>query len=405
MSTKIYEDNYCQYFGIGEYADLITAQKELESATHWETDVSTPNMLISALTPDTLAEAKSASSDRFSGIPEEILKDTLVHSGLVLHYEGKNVCLRECGMKSLLATIDINGGAIARASKPNLAGGLNYFIPGARTRSKVMLRAEKISAVLSMNYKYMPVTDLLAVCGELEKTFGPAAFLNGSVSHDLTTAQFEFPASAGKITAAYHSALESSGRRSADTLIPVVQFRTSDTSDEAAKIVTYLKFGPSRLMPIGGFSVKHIDPKKEKKATKHLSCMDKFKEEASLLFSKMQYDINDLIPRMLDVQISHPGNTFVGVCKYAGISQKWGGEIEEEIRSDFPDGSECSFLDLYERMTEVTAKAIRAGFHPSSQRVQALEEGITKVARHRESWKRYDLPGTVAWSQAASSLE
>ena len=127
--------------------------------------------------------------------------------------------------------------------------------------------------------------------------------------------------------------------------------------------------------------------------------MDKFREEAALLFSKMEYDIDTELPKMLDTKIDYPGNTFVGLCKYALIPQKWGGLVEEEVRMSYPDGSDCCFLDIYEALASCTAKAVEGGFEPFSQRVLDLEEGISKVLRNRSSWKKYDLPGTVAWSQ------
>lgn len=402
---KTFEDEFYQHFGPGEYHKLLAAQKQFEDATHWEEDIPTRQMQFTGFDCGPAGIDTAMSDPACSGISQEVLADTLKNSGLIVHYNGQNVCLRSCAMQSLTATIGISGPALGRADKVDLAGGLNCFIKSARDKSKVMIRANKISAVLSKNYKYMPISKLLAVCGDLERSFGFADFVNGSIAHNLTTAEFEFPESAAKITEAYNAALEDAGRSRSGTLIPVVQLRAADTCDEAAKMMTYLKFAPGKMMPIGGFSVKHINPRSTRKDGNRDTCMDKFRKEASLLFAKLEYDVQDLIPKMLEVRINYPGNAFIGLCKYAGIPQKWGGQIEEKIRSDFPDGSECCFLDLYEYMTEVTGCAIRDGYMPSSSRVLTLEEGIAKVARHREYWKRYDLPGTVAWSQTASSQE
>lgn len=57
------------------------------------------------------------------------------------------------------------------------------------------------------------------------------------------------------------------------------------------------------------------------------------------------------------------------------------------------------YLSLYEALTEVTAMAIRDGLTPYSSRVLDLEEGISKVSRNKAAWTKYDLPGTVAWTQ------
>lgn len=406
IEKKMHEDEYYQYFSSGEYGKLLSAQKEMEQTTIWEEGIATRDVRFTGFGFHTDEEIdRLLATPEFVGISREQMVDTMHNAGIIAHYNGKNVCVRSCAMQSLTATIKISGAAIGQSAKEDLADGMNAFIKCARDKSKVMIRAGKISAVLSQNYKYMPISDLLAVCTDLEHSFGYADFVGGSIAHNLTMAEFEFPESAAKITAAYNSALANAGKNPSGTLIPVVQFRAADTCDEASKMVTYLKFGPEKLMPIGGFSVKHVNPRQTSRSGQRDTCMEKFRKEASMLFSKMQNDIQELIPRMLEVKINHPGNCFIGLCKYAGIPQKWGGLIEENLRADFPDGSDCCFLDIYESMTEVTAKAIRDGYKPSSQRILNLEEGISKVARHREYWKRFDLPGTVAWSQTASAQE
>lgn len=262
-----------------------------------------------------------------------------------------------------------------------------------------MTRAGKISAVVSKQYEYMPISELLGICEELEDTFGVMFFRGGSIAHDLTTAAFAFPDVAPQITAAYNSVLTNAGRpNSKELLVPVVQFRASDTSSEAAKLTTILKMG-GQMVPIGGFKVPHVAPLEYDQNHNRISCIDKFRQEAGTLFSKFEYDIKDLLPRMLDTEIHYPGNCFVGLCKYTGIPQKWGGIIEENLRNDWPDHSSCSFLDVYEALTEVTALAIRDGLAPYSSRILDLEEGIAKVSRNKASWTKYDLPGTVAWGQ------
>lgn len=130
--------------------------------------------------------------------------------------------------------------------------------------------------------------------------------------------------------------------------------------------------------------------------------MEKFEKEAQLIYSRMEYDVNTLVPEMLETQISYPANTFVGLCKKARIPQKWGGEVEDEIRNDWPDGSKCTFLDVYEYLTSVTKKALEDN-SPHSQRLLDLEEDIARVAHNKALWTKYDLPGTVAWVQAVNN--
>lgn len=397
--NEMHKDDFFRSFSAGGYSDLKQAQHELEQQTSWEEDVT--DLVVTSVGEEQM-DVEIRLSDPRNSIPREILMDTFDNSGIMLNYAGKEACIRDCAMPSLLSTAGVSGLGISRVKKEQLSVGLTAFLTGCREKSQIMTRAGKVAAVLSSQYQYMPGTSLLRICDNLEHTFGPATFVCGAVTHSLTSAEFEFHASAAKITAAYNAALINAGKPANSTLVPVVQFRASDTSSEAAKLITYLKLGPAQLLPIGGIKVTHIPPL-EYINGRRMTCIEKFEQEADLLFAKMEYDVADLIPKMLATKIEHPRNTFIGLCKYAGIPQKWGGLIEEDIRSDWPDGSDCTFLDVYEEMTRATALAVKDGFLPHSKRVLDLEEGISKVARNRASWKKFDLPGTVAWSAAKLS--
>lgn len=391
---KMYEDCYVATFGCNNYAELKAEQKKLEAETSWETDVK--SMFLTAL--DSPMEALSKSTDPANSIPREILFDTAENTQMIINYHGKEVCLRDCAMPSLLTTAGISGSGVFRVKARERAAGLTAWLTGSREHSQIMTRAGKVSAILSSRYEYMPISEMLDVCDSLQDSFGPAEFIGGEVNHAMTVAQYRFPQSAKMATEAYNKALLAAGR-SSGTVIPVIEFRSSDTSGESATMLTYLQLKPGHLFPIGGgIKVPHIPPLEFDANGNRLSCMDKFKKETATLFAKLEYDIKELIPKMLDVKIDYPANTFIGLCKYALIPQKWGGLIEEELRSDWPDGSDCTFLDVYEAMTQATAYAIKDGLKPHSARILNLEEGISKVARNQHCWKKYDLPGTVAWS-------
>lgn len=396
---EIYQDEFYKGFqGDSEYDAMKQIQLELESHSEWERGIS--DFAVTAL--DNPMEVEIRMLEPTNTIPKEILLDTADNAGIMLVYEGREVCLRSCALPSLAATANISGTGISKAEKTKLAIGLTAFLSTARRNSQVLTRAGKVAAIVSADYEWMPISLLLNVCDNLQNQFGKAKFIGGSVSHSLTVAQYEYPEVSDAITDAYNSVLIAHGHSATKSLVPVIEFRASDTTGEAAKLLTYLKSG-SILYPLGGFKVVHIPPREYHDNGLRFTCMDKFEAEANTLFSKMEYDITDSLPRMLQTKIDHPGNCFVGLCGYANIPQKWGGRIEEEIRANYPDGSECCFLDIYEALASVTALAQEDGYESYSQRVLDLEEGICKVLRNRASWKKYDLPGTVAWSSAKAA--
>ncbi len=390
-----WKDDYFEGFGKGQFSELKVAQADLEQLSSWDEGVSD----LSVLPLENPMEVEIRALEPTNTIPKEVLLDTCDHAGIMLAYEGKEVCLRECAMPSLLNTTGISGLGVGRVNKYQLATGLTAFLSGSREKSKILHRAGKVAAVLSRQYEYMAISQLLDICGDLETTFGTMQFLHGAVSHAQTTAEFAFPDSEQSITAAYNSVMQSCGRATGGMITPIVQFRASDTSSGAAMLITYLRQPGNILLPLGTIKVSHTPPLEFDANGQRLTCMEKFRQEAGTVFSKMGYDIATLLPKMLDTPIHNPGNCFVGLCKYAGIPQKWGGLVEEDVRLDWEPGSDCTMLDIYESLARVTGLAIKDGFPPYSKRVLDLEEGILKVANNLPSWTKYDLPGTVAWSQ------
>lgn len=396
---KMYEDIYLASFGPNTYADMKAEQAKLEKETSWEHDIK--SMFLTPL--ETPLDAMAKVSQPTNTIPQDILMDTVENTQLIINYKGKEACLRDCAMSSLLTTAGYSGTGLSRITPQRQAECLTALLTGSRDKSQIMTRAGKVSAILSSRYEYMPISKLLDVCDTLQDSFGTAEFIGGEVNHAMTVAQYRFPQAAQSATAAYNAALATAGRTSGE-VVPVVEFRSSDTSGEAATLLPYLQLKPGHLFPIGeGIKVPHIPPLEFDANGNRLTCMDKFKQEADTLFAKLEYDIKVLVPKMLDVEIDYPANTFIGLCKYALIPQKWGGLIEEEVRNDWPDGSGCTFLDIYEALTQATAYAVKDGLKPHSARILNLEEGISKVARNQHCWKKYDLPGTVAWSTSVNN--
>lgn len=398
LTNTIYEDAYYLNFGRGEYPELRKAQKELENRTVWDSGVT--SMEITAM--DTPMEVEIRANNPSNTIPKSILLDTSENCGLMVIYNNKEECLRDCAMPSLLSTVDIRGSGVFRPEKPQQACALTALLTGCRNYSSVMKRAGKVAAIVSQKYEYMPIPALLDITDNLSQHLGTPVFISGCVSHSLTVAKFEYPDAATDVTNTYQAALAAHGRVMApgEQVIPVVEFRTSDTTGEAAKLLTYLQLAPGHLMPIGeGVRVNHVTPYEFDENGCRITAIQKFSKEAELLYSKLDYDLKVLVPAMLQTPIEYPANTFIGLCKKAQIPQKWGGVVEEEIRQDWPDHAGCTFLDVYEYLTSVTKLALEDNT-PHSERLLDLEEAIARIAHNRVLWTKYDAPGTVAWVQS-----
>ena len=400
-SNKLFEDAYYISFSRGEYPDLRKAQQALEDSTIWEENVAPP--AITAMDSPMAAEAYFNTPG--NTIPKEILLDTADNFGLMIAYNNKEACLRNCAYPSLLSTIEIRGLGLLKPEKYQQAIALTALLTGSRNYSSVMSRGGKVCAIVSPKYNHMPIPELLEITDHLDAYLGTPDFVSGCVSHALTVAKFEYPDAAKDVTDTYGKILATHGRSLApgEKLTPVVEFRSSDTTGEAAKLLTYLQISPGHLMPIGeGVRVNHVRPTDCDENGNRMTALEKFRQEAQLLYSRLDYDMKELFPAMLNTPIEYPVNTFIGLCKKAQIPQKWGGPVEEELRADWPDHSGCTFLDVYEYLTSTTKKALEENT-PHSERLLDLEEGIARIAHNRALWTKYDLPGTVAWVQAVNN--
>lgn len=387
---NMYKDEYMADYGAYDSFDaLVEGQKEMENASQWVQDV----RRMEVLPLDNPMEVELLANDPTNHIPKDVLLDTADNAGIMLSYNGQNYCLRDCAMPSLLNTAGISGLGVGRADKVNLATGLTAFLMGCRDRSTVLHRCGKVSAVLSSQYEIMPISTMLEICEELRNSFGAMSFQGGMISHALTVASFQFPEKAEQATATYTAVTGKTVR-----LTPCIQFRASDTSSMAATLI-YSLTGNDISLPLGTVKVAHIPPAERDANGNRVTCLAKFREEVQSIYSKMETDIPALLTDMDAHRIENPGNTFVGFCKYANIPQRWGGVVEETIRNDFPGRSGCSMLELFEYLCRITGMAVEDGNDPFSKRVLDLEEGILRIASNKAIWSRYDMPGTVAWSQ------
>lgn len=396
---EMYEDCYRKEFGEYDYTEFIREQQKLEDASEWIEGVR--DMRVIPMENPMSVELRAA--DPTNTIKKEILLDTADNAGLMVESLQATECLRDCAMPSLLGTAGFSGPGVFRVDKANLAIGITAFLTGSRAESRLLKRAGKVAAVVSKQYEYMPPTELLKICEDLEQQFGRMEFMGGSISHSMTSAKFRFPEATAEITQAYNKVLLAANRPITAEFTPVVEFRTSDTSGASAQLITYLQDSTTSvycLLPLGeGVKVEHSPSKYTKGVGRHaaISGMEKFKEEASTLYAKTGDDIRTLIPAMLDTPIHYAGNAVIGLCKYIKIPQKWGGLLEEEAR-DLYGVEGCSFLDVYMLLTEATSYAVQEGFSPQSKRIIDLEEGLSKIARNSACWTKYDNPGTVSWS-------
>lgn len=384
------KDAYEVCFGPNQYDDLLIELTEIERESYWR---EVKFLRVHPL-PDNVIFP-------LSGMDMEVLEDTAQNTNLMLEADGEIYCLRTTAISGLHDLSGLVGpcfqklGKRAAYSKQVRADIFNLGIENyGRGKSNVLHRCGKVSCVASGQYEALPMLELLDIVDRIQDDLGSAQFLHGGVSHAVTTANFRYAEKADEITDLYKLTLGSRNNL-VRSLTPLVEFRSSDTKQEAARLIPQFEaetnYGGKLTIPFGS-SVKVV----HKRTADRTEQMGSFEEEAGMIYAKMQNDIRKVVPKMANTVIHHPGNAVIGLCKYAAIPQKWGGKIEEEVREMYEPDT-CSFLDLYIALTQATALARTDGVSVTSLRMLELEDGISKIAKNSSKWTAFDLPGTVKW--------
>lgn len=410
-AIKLYEDTFAKAFGRTEYLDLKKLAEDMEADSQWFS-VDGCNF-VPIDTPIEALNICATPAGPGSNIPQEVLLDTADEENAqlgVIFTNDRGEEVMECIGASALASIYSNvaglrGDRWNKLPALNKAGVINYCVSTAGTIF-VRKASGKVRAMVSPKYQPMPIPELLEVAENLDAYLGTPEFDSGFVDHSVTVCKFLYKDIAKDITDAYRDILALHGRTLGPNaeIIPVVEFRSSDVTNNAAQLLTYLQLAPGHLMPVGeGVRVNHVAPVEFDENGNRKTALQKFREESQLLYSRLEFEMNEMLPAMLDTPIKYPVNTFIGLCKKAQIPQKWGGLVEEELKHNWPDHSGCTFLDIYEALTNVTQKALEETKSPNAARLLDLEEAIARIAHNRALWTKYDLPGTVAWVQAVSN--
>lgn len=119
-----------------------------------------------------------------AGTSEDAIKDTAANLGLALNVDGNIYPVRGTAYKTLTERAKINGTALPKLSRKDLANVLNACLSVHNSDALLLIRNEKVSAVHSgdeTDYSVLPMDELLVT---LEKKLGdgsPASCLKAGI--------------------------------------------------------------------------------------------------------------------------------------------------------------------------------------------------------------------------------
>ena len=251
-----------------------------------------------------------------AGISAESVEDTAENLGLAMRVDGSYYPVRSTAYKTLTERAKINGTALPKLSRKDLANVLNACLSVHNSDALLLIRNEKVSTVHSgdeTDYSVLPMDELLVT---LEKKLGERfpgfVFESGYTDHAYTCGSWILPNQKEGILGAYAKALAAHGQAAmANRLVPGIRFMTSDTGVASAK-VSALLIGAQQPIHIG--DCIGVDHRNQRKIADFDAEMDK-------LFAKFCDSVAKL-QSLLEIPLEYPVNVMTRVCKKLSLPKK-----------------------------------------------------------------------------------
>lgn len=375
-------DSYSTTFD--SFPMMLGYHKELSQNSEW-TQCPIKELGVEPL--DKRSEA-FANMDMFAeGVSEEAVEDTAENLGLALRLNGSLYPLRTTAYKSLLDRAKINGTALPKLPRKDLADILNAcFNVHKEQRALVLLRGEKATAVHSgdeRDYSVLPIDELLETLqSKLDERFPGNEFKEGYSDYSISGATWSMPKQKEDLLGTYSRTLALHGKTSvAKNLVPGIQFITSDTGMASAKVAALL-MGDQNPIHIG--SCLAVDHRRQMKVVD-------FEEALDQLFAQFGDNIKKL-QKLLDIQLDYPINAMTRICKKLVMPKKEAVEAIAMFEMAFGDGPATAH-DVFMGMQEIPY-LLKADKAPESK-ILAVQESMARALNL--SWAEYDLAKGVEY--------
>lgn len=383
-------DTYSETFT--SYEGLLSEVNEMEENSAWIGNVPTETITMEAVYP---IEASRVAG--MYGLDPTLTMETANPAdgtNLILIGGGRAYLVRDTAIPTIQEAAKLSGSALGRMNPNAYSSVLNEGFTVARGCSLFLERYGKLSACHSgsgSGYEIMPISDLLeATRAEAEKRFGEIEFKQGYNSHAFTEAWWTLPAAQSKLVDKYQRALDEAGVVSnyAINFMPALHFFSSDTANSCATLTpVFIMPGNRAIQLVDGIKVKHTKKGEGKMGT------ELYREEIGEIYSRFG-DFPAAVIRLAGIEIRHPENCVISLCKRYAISKKYGEAAREEVCRCCGGGGRMNAHDLVVAMTATVAAAKMYG--ASRLTVNNIEEAVAKMA-YLPDFGEHDVGGTVSW--------
>lgn len=371
-----YQDSYCQTFN--SMALMMDYHRSQTSNSRWKR-MPVHSLHVLPLEQHNLPE--------YSNLPFaepvslEAIEDTTKNLGLAAETPDGLYPFRDTAYRTLLDRAKISGTVLKRFTRTELADTLNLCLQKHKSDALLLIRDEKISAVLGgdeQDYSVLTIDALMDALKEhLERNFPGYKFADGYTDHSITTAMWTLNGQRKALLSRYEKALDAHGRKGqADRLMPGIRFITSDVGAASASVSAMLMGGKQPIRIGEVVAVKH----------RQQSDIAAFKKGLDMLMAQFS-DVVGKLEALLDVYLNYPVDAMLAICKKFRLPKKAALNAVEMFAQSIGDAP-TSAHDVYIALQEVLF-LLQCENTPKS-RMLDVEEAIVRTLNLR--WEDYDLP-------------
>ena len=373
--SKIYADKYqCSFTNSDQFLDFLRERKE---NSLWMTAPSN-SLQFRPLVKDTELGNLYMQLYQSNG-RAEILADTMENTSLLLNVNGQDYPVRSCALKTILERARISGNALGKVSKSVLTQILNYCLDVATGDSLIKVADEKVSAVHGgdpSDYAVLEMEEMFrSVKDFLDSEFPGNTFLTANYDHSIVSAIWSLDGQASDLLDTYYRELTAHGLYGKVKVIPGLRCTTSDVGISGANLYPILiNQRGGKIIPLG-------TPIK----TEHSNGvdLDTFGDQLNLIYARFRETLDRQI-KLMDIEISYPKNTMLGVLKHIRAPKKASYEALDQFLALNGEKS-CTAYELYLAMSEVIFLVQCKG--AGGFQIAQTEETIAKAVHVR--WSDY----------------
>lgn len=248
---------------------------------------------------------------------------------------------------------------------------LNYGLDCYTGTCLVMIRDEKVRAVLSDNYSPLAFSDLVPILKSgLAQQFREVYFAGATVDHTMSSASFVI-----KDAEACKKFREIFRSISTETVYTSCKLVSSDVGASGANLYPCVVTGGREIMVGSCLSLTHKDG----------HTIGDFADNVQKVFSLFK-DATEKLEAMENTPVANPAGCLMRLAKQAGLSKKLSVEAGIELEGMY--GDTATQVDVFWYLQDVFAKM--APDIPSESRKIMLQENIARTCFG--DMAAYDLP-------------